>query len=108
MTTVNIAALTPAGARRLSAEAAALREKFPPRLIPAGWEATGQDRGKVLGRLVAPPFALDNPGSQNACRLGLIKTLDWLEAQPGKTWQDRWTMPSAARRRSARSTRLPA
>ena len=31
-------------AARLSAEAIALRAKFPDRTVPAGWEATCQDR----------------------------------------------------------------
>jgi len=41
-------------------------------------------------QIYANPTAEDviesNPGSQNARRLGLIRTLDWLEAQPGQTW----------------------
>ncbi len=84
-----------AGARKLSAEAAALWERFPPRPVPVSWQATEQDRAGVTGRLLAPPFALDNPGSHHNRRLGLLRTLDWLQAQPGGTWQDRWNASGA-------------
>jgi hypothetical protein len=49
-----------AGPRLPSAEGAALRERFPPRLATAAWDFTGQDRTAVLARLLSPPFALDN------------------------------------------------
>ena len=75
---------------RLTAEALALREKFPPRLVPARWEATGQDKDAVLGRLLAPPFLAGNAATQYHRRSGLIRIMQWLQAQPGQTWQDRW------------------
>ncbi len=77
-------------AARLSAEAIALRAKFPARTVPAGWEATCQDRHSVLARLLAPPFPLESATGQHQRRFGLIRILEWLQAQPGRTWQDRW------------------
>jgi integrase len=44
----------------------------------------------VLERLLAPPSALAHAGSQHVRKYGLIRVLDWLAAQPGSTWQDRW------------------
>lgn len=81
--------------RQLSAEALALWEKFPPRLVPASWPATRQPRDKVLARLLAPPFLAD--GSQSRCtrRLALLRVLDWLELHPGTSWQERWNATGA-------------
>jgi integrase len=49
----------------------------------------------VLERLLAPPFALPSAGSQHVRKYGLIRVLDWLAAQPGSTWQDRWNASGA-------------
>jgi integrase len=84
-----------AGPRLPSAEGRALRERFPPRPAEAAWDFTGQDRTAVLGRLMAPPFALGNSSSQSYRKFGLIRVLDWLAAQPGRTWQDRWNASGA-------------
>jgi integrase len=75
---------------QLSAEALALLEKFPPRPVPVSWPATRQPRGKVVARLLAPPF--EAATSQGRCnrKLALLKVLDWLELHPGRTWQERW------------------
>jgi hypothetical protein len=93
------AALAPvtrqAGPGRLSPEAAALRAQFPPRVVPAAWGATRAGRQAVLDRLLAPPFPLPAPSGQRQRRRGLTRILDWLESQPGQTWQDRWTASGA-------------
>ncbi len=75
---------------QLSAEAQALLERFPPRPAPARWPATRQPRGKVVARLLAPPFEAET--SQDRCnrKLALLKVLDWLDLHPGQTWQERW------------------
>jgi integrase len=75
---------------RLTAEALALQDTFPPRPVPARWDATGQDKDAVLARLLAPPFPVQNAVTQYERRTGLIRILQWLQAQPGQTWQDRW------------------
>lgn len=75
---------------RLSAEARALLEKFPPRAAPTSWPAARFPRHKVVARLLAPPFEAKT--SQDRCnrRLALLKVLDWLELHSGPTWQERW------------------
>jgi integrase len=42
-----------------------------------------------------PPFVLANRASQGGRRFGLTLLLDWLEDQPGPTWQDRWLASGA-------------
>jgi hypothetical protein len=79
----------------LSAEAAALRRCFPARTLPDGWPATCLDREALQARLLEPPFWLDRPAAQHQRRFGLIRVLDWLEAQPGRTWQERWIASGA-------------
>ena len=83
------------GPRLPGTESAALRERFPPRPAGGSWGLTGQDRTAVLGRLLSPPFALENSSSQVNRKFGLIRVLDWLAAQPGRTWQDRWNASGA-------------
>jgi len=82
---------------------AELLARFPPRLVPSSWLATRAGRREVLARLLAPPFALDNPLSQQARRLGLITVLNWLEAQPGESWQARWLASGAEDQQDWRS-----
>jgi len=78
-------------ARRLTAEAAALWQKFPPRLLAASWPATEHGRGTVVSQVMERPYAAEeNDQSRYFRRLGVIRMLDWLEAQSGSTWQDRW------------------
>ncbi len=69
--------------------------RFPPRPATLSWPATLAARQQVLARLLAPPFALDNPASQQGRRLGLVAVVNWLEAQPGDSWQDRWLASGA-------------
>ncbi len=80
-----------AQARRLTAEAAALWQEFPPRVLPASWPATEDNRDTVVSRAMACTYAAgENDQSRYFRRLGVIRMLDWLEAQPGSAWQDRW------------------
>ena len=69
--------------------------RFPPRPAAASWPATRATRQEVLARLLAPPFPLDNPLGQQGRRLGLVSVVNWLEAQPGGSWQDRWLASGA-------------
>jgi hypothetical protein len=96
-----------ASVRKLSAEASALRERFPPRPVTESWQATCQDRRAVLARLLAPPFRLDTASGQHQRRFGLIRTLEWLQAQPGRTWQERWIASRAGADGRADWRRLP-
>ena len=78
-----------------SGTGAELLADFPPRAASMSWPAAEASRPRVLARLFAPPFALDNPLSQQPRRLGLLTVVNWLEGQLGDTWQDRWLASSA-------------
>jgi len=74
---------------------AVLAASFPSRPMAASWPATEADRGAVVDRVLAAPFALDNPGSQQTRRLGVLAVLGWLRAQSGESWQQRWRSSGA-------------
>jgi hypothetical protein len=69
--------------------------RFPPRPAPASWELTSQPKPQVVGRLLAPPFPTGRRNMDQERRRGLARVLDWLEQQPGDTWQDRWITSGA-------------
>jgi hypothetical protein len=69
--------------------------RFPPRPVAASWPATRASRTQVLARLLAAPFALDNAGSQQTRRMGVLTVVSWLQAQAGTTWQQRWAASGA-------------
>lgn len=86
-------AITDAVATRpwqLSAEAEALWKKFPPRANPKSWPATRASRAAVVTRMLTPPFLGHDSKTRCNRKLTLLKVLDWLEMQPGNTWQERW------------------
>jgi hypothetical protein len=96
-----------------------LMARFPPRPLASSWPATRASRSAVLARVLASPFALPNKGSQQTRRLGVLAVLNWLQTQPGDTWQDRWqasgaethpdwqVLVGAARAQADPSRRLP-
>jgi integrase len=61
----------------------------------AGWPATGQDRDAAWARLTGAPFVPGTPSRRGNHKLGLRLLLDWLEDQPGQTWQARWLASGA-------------
>jgi hypothetical protein len=69
---------------------AQLLAAFPPRPIASSWPATEASRSAVLARVLAAPFTLDNPASQQTRRLGVLAVLNWLQTHPGDSWQQRW------------------
>ena len=81
--------------RATAPDAAQVMRLFPPRPAAGSWPAARQSREQVLTRLLAPPFALDNPAGQAQRRRGLTRMLDWLGSLPGQTWQDRWIVSGA-------------
>ena len=86
-----------AGSRRRGRELVSDREllgRFPPRMVPAAWPATLASRQEVQDLLSAPPFARTRNAGFNR-RRGIRVVLDWLEAQPGGSWQDRWLASGA-------------
>jgi len=68
---------------------------FPPRPRAASWPATEASRTAVLARVLAAPFTLDNPASQQTRRLGVLGVLSWLQTHPGDSWQQRWQASGA-------------
>ena len=74
---------------------AQLAAAFPPRPVAASWPATEARRSAVMDRVLAAPFALDNPLSQRNRRLGVLAVLGWLREQPGECWQQRWRASGA-------------
>ena len=78
---------------QLSPEALAVMKRFPPRPVPASWDATAADRFEVMRRMLAPPFGVKN--NQYVRKLAMLKILDWLGLYPGRTWQGRWDASGA-------------
>jgi hypothetical protein len=74
---------------------AQLLAAFPPRPIVSSWPATEAGRTAALARVLGPPFALDNPLSQQTRRLGVLAVLSWLQTFPGASWQQRWQASGA-------------
>ena len=72
-----------------------MRVRFPARVVTADWPATTANREETLGRLTCAPFVSDSAGAQKERVLGLKSLLDWLEDQPGDSWQDRWLASGA-------------
>jgi hypothetical protein len=48
-----------------------------------------------VARLSNPPFRSDSADVRGCVRRGLTALLDWLEQQPGQTWQERWLASGA-------------
>jgi hypothetical protein len=71
------------------------QDQYPPRPRPQAWAETGQDRGALEERLSSPPFLPASAEVLRSMRRGLTALLDWLEQQPGLTWQDRWLASGA-------------
>ncbi len=69
--------------------------QFPPRDQKASWPATRRTRAEAFALLKAAPFTAANIGSESSRGLGSRLLLDWLEDQPGSTWQDRWLASGA-------------
>src|SRR5215469_14812090 len=59
------------------------------------WWQTCAPREAVLQRTLGLPFAANSPANLKTRERGLIKLLDWLEDQPGGTWQERWLASGA-------------
>jgi hypothetical protein len=73
----------------------AARIRFPARRFPETWPATCQGRDEVLDRLTRAPFVVNNAHTEKIRRRGLTFLLDWLEDQPGRSWQERWLASGA-------------
>lgn len=93
MTAVTMPAVPEAGTTSTPAEHG--RDQYPPRPRPQEWAETGQARDALEERLSAPPFLPASAEVRRSMRRGLTSLLDWLERQPGRTWQDRWLASGA-------------
>jgi len=69
--------------------------RFPARPVAAVWPATGHARGPVTKLVASASFALTTSRVDKTRRRGLALLLDWLEEQPGQTWQERWLASGA-------------
>ena len=88
-------ALAPArAARPLPAQLkAGLLAQFPPRALAEAWPETLFARQEVRELVGSHGFDASRYAVK---RRGLQLLLDWLEAQPGHTWQARWLASGAA------------
>jgi len=102
MVTAAVHAAAAAVPRQLSPGALAVMERFPPRLVPASWDATAADRFAVMRRMLARPFLPDDVKARHWRKLSMLKVLDWLELHPGATWQERWGSSGGRPRRDCR------
>jgi Phage integrase family len=80
-----------------------LLDRFPPRPTASAWPVTEASRREMVARLFSPPFALENHLSQKVRRLGVLAVVSWLQARPGKTWQERWLASGAEKATDWRS-----
>lgn len=78
-----------------SPNAIALSRRFPPRALAGDWPATVAPRAGVMARLLGEPFTAAPASRHTERRRGLDRVLDWLELQPGESWQDRWLASGA-------------
>ena len=70
--------------------------EWEPRPLPGNWWQTCQEREALAERLLtAFTSAGAVRGRDQTRRRGLTKLLDWLQGQPGETWQDRWLASGA-------------
>ena len=90
--TVTVPAVWPL---RLKSQRESARARFPARAEASCWPATRRSREEAWAQVTSPPFTLANAGTEGKRVRGLTRLLDWLESQPGKTWQDRWRASGA-------------
>ena len=81
---------------QIGADMTRLWQRFPPRAAARSWPGTEVTGEVVMARLLAAPFTVaENGDSRQRRRLSLRRLLDWLSAQPGDTWQQRWLASGA-------------
>ena len=75
----------------------AVDERSSARPTGSDWAATRVSRETLTATLSGAPFGLLPGGSRRpgGHRIGVQLLLDWLEDQPGETWQDRWLASGA-------------
>ncbi len=86
-----VATVAPTAGTRIPAK----QDQSPPRPRPQSWPEIRQGRAELEERLSSPPFLPASAEVRRSTRRGLASLLDWLEQQPGPTWQDRWLASGA-------------
>lgn len=76
-------------------QAETLRRRFPPRPVADTWPRTRLSRTAVLARVTTAPFVADTRVAEDNRTRGIRLVLDWLETQPGNSWQQRWLASGA-------------
>jgi hypothetical protein len=94
------AALAASAARRsqtrpADAQAGVLRRRFPPRPALDAWPRTSLPRADLEELLAGEPFTAPGRAGERNRHRGAGVVLDWLQAQPGTTWQQRWLASGA-------------
>ena len=75
------------------------RDRFPARPDVTDWPGAALPRAEAQ-RQLARALAGGGPARQGYARVGPGALLDWLEDQPGVTWQERWLASGADQARS--------
>ena len=75
------------------------RDRFPARPDVTDWPGAALPRAEAQ-RQLARVLAGGGPASQHYARVGPGALLDWLEDQPGATWQERWLASGTDQARS--------
>ena len=70
-----------------------LHRRYPARAADPSWQATRQDGGLLLARMLELPFTGKDQRVRR--RWGLVSVIEWLAAHPGQTWQERWQATGA-------------
>jgi len=92
---VTVAPAAAGRAEQVAARQRDWRSRFPARPVAETWPATGQDRARVLALVATASAGLPESRIHANHRRGLPVLLDWLEEQPGRTWQQRWLASGA-------------
>src|SRR5207245_4594438 len=90
----------PRGGRGRAALWQPARGRFPARPDLTAWPATAVPRAEAQRELDRVLAARGRGAGCTYIRVGPGALLDWLEEQPGATWQERWLASGADRIRS--------
>lgn len=69
--------------------------RFPPRPVAVHWPATEYDRSEVLDLVGSTLCSLPGSRAWTELHRGLHVLFDWLGAQSGENWQERWLASGA-------------
>ena len=69
--------------------------KYPPRPAARTWPEATLGRAEVLELVARPSSGLKRSAFELLCRRGLPRLFDWLEEQPGESFQERWAASGA-------------